>query len=78
VYNKEKLIKRIKSLGPWFHNIEVIDDVFTREINPSPGPQPIDHPFQRWHALEPHLPESMDGLKVTLVQNRILAECFST
>jgi tRNA (mo5U34)-methyltransferase len=61
---KEELINKIKILGPWFHNVQVMDDVFTRVINPSPGPQPLTHPFQRWQALEPHLPESMVGLNV--------------
>jgi len=60
----EKLIEKIKSIGPWFHNIEVLDNVFTREISPLPGPQPINHPLKRWNALEQHLPSSMDGLRV--------------
>ncbi len=61
---RNDLIKKIKKLGPWFHNVEVEDGVFTRQINPSPGPQPINHPAQRWACLEPHLPSSMNGLNV--------------
>ncbi len=62
--HKDELINKIKGLGPWFHNVEVMDDISTREICPSEGPQPIDHPLQRWRALEPHLPKSMNGLNV--------------
>ena len=61
---KEELIEKIKQIGPWFHNVQVADGIFTREINPSSGPQPINHPLDRWQALEPHLPESMEGLNV--------------
>ena len=41
MYKNEELIEQIKLLGPWFHNIQAMDDAFTREISPSPGPQPI-------------------------------------
>lgn len=61
---KENVTNKIKLLGPWFHNVEVMDGLFTREINPSTGPQPTAHPLSRWIALEPHIPQSMDGLKV--------------
>jgi len=61
---KEKVIEEIILLGPWFHNIEVMEGVFTREIDPSPGPQSVDHPMPRWNALKPHLTKSMDGLDV--------------
>ena len=62
--SKGKLVEKVKSLGPWFHNINITDDMFTREINASPGHQPVNHPLQRWQALEPHLPASMKGLNV--------------
>ena len=62
--NKEKLIDQINKLGPWFHDVEVAEGIRTREINPSPGPQPVHHPIQRWEALEPHIPLSLKGLSV--------------
>jgi len=62
--DRDQLIAKVDKIGPWFHSVEVADGVLTRAINPSPGPQPIDHPRQRWRSLEPHLPASMQGMKV--------------
>ena len=55
---------RIKNIGPWFHNIEIFEGVFTREINPMQGPQPINHPLSRWEGLKPHIPTDMSGLNI--------------
>jgi len=54
----------IKNIGPWFHNVEVKNGVFTREISPMEGPQPISHPIARWEALKPHIPNNMSGLNI--------------
>ena len=58
------LVEKIKKIGPWFHNIEVRQDVFTRVIAPTSGPQPVNHPSIGWMTLEPHLPTSMAGMYV--------------
>jgi len=50
---RERLISRINDLGPWFHNIEVAEEVFTK-----PG---SDYTFSRWRIIEPLLPSSLEG-----------------
>lgn len=55
---------KIIELGPWFHQIEITPELRTRDIAPSPGPQPIDHPLWRWQACCQYLPEDMTGLRV--------------
>lgn len=62
--NRHLLEQSIDELGPWFHNISVIEDVETRVINPAPGPQSLNHPASRWEALEPHLPKNMANMNV--------------
>ncbi len=54
----------VKNIGPWFHNVEVEKGIFTREISPMKGPQPISHPASRWEALMPHIPTNMLNLNV--------------
>lgn len=60
----DEIVAEVETLGPWFHNIEVIKGVETRKISPAPGPQPVSHPLGRWEALKPHLPEDMSNTKV--------------
>lgn len=55
---------KIKELGPWFHQIEVEPGVWTRDIAPSPGPQPVNHPHDRWKIISQTLPEDMSGMSV--------------
>lgn len=62
--NNQKLVAKVKELGPWFHQIEVAEGVRTRDIAPAPGPQPVDHPVPRWKKIEGLLPESMSGMRV--------------
>ena len=52
----------ITALGPWFHQIE-IDGHWTRDIAPAPGPQPRNHPHDRWEAIRGELPD-LRGLRV--------------
>ena len=52
----------IKALGPWFHQID-IQGHFTRDIAPSSGPQPRNHPWERWAAIRDHLPD-LNGRRV--------------
>jgi len=60
----EDISKKLDELGPWFHNIEVAEGIETRKINPSTGPQPVSHPLSRWEALDPHIPQNMEGMHV--------------
>ena len=48
--------ERIAELGPWFHQIE-IGGHRTRDIAPTAGRQPRNHPEARWRAIRPHLPD---------------------
>lgn len=58
------LRERVAALGPWFHNIQLSPAVATRQIAPSPGPQPADHPLRRWRVYEDVLPADMTGMRV--------------
>jgi tRNA (mo5U34)-methyltransferase len=55
---------RIRSLGPWFHQIEILPGLWTRDVSPMPGPQPRNHPHDRWEAFARHLPADMTGMRV--------------
>lgn len=59
-----ELISKVKELGPWFHQIEVAEGVRTRDIAPSPGRQPRDHPIDRWLVLEKIIPQDLSGLRI--------------
>jgi tRNA (mo5U34)-methyltransferase len=45
--------QKIKELGPWFHNFQVAEGVWT---NPESGPGP-QYPDSRWKVVEPLLPD---------------------
>lgn len=51
-------------LGDWFHQIELTPGVRTRDLAPSPGPQPVDHPRQRWDVIREELPADLSGQRV--------------
>lgn len=59
-----ELVEQVRRLGPWFHNIEVAPGIFTKEIAPAPGPQPLNHPEPRWEKVKSALPEDMTGMSV--------------
>ena len=59
-----ELVEQVRRLGPWFHNIEVAPGIFTKEIAPTPGPQPLNHPEPRWEKVKSALPEDMTGMSV--------------
>src|SRR5690348_12124796 len=50
---KQRVISKINELSPWFHNIEIARGIFT---NPK-----SNYPLERWHAVEPELPESLEN-----------------
>ena len=60
----EILIEKCRRLGPWFHQIDLGDQVLTRSVAASPGPQPLDHPLPRWLKIKDVLPADMSGMSV--------------
>jgi tRNA (mo5U34)-methyltransferase len=64
VNDTNTLISKVKELGPWFHQIEVAEGVRTRDIAPTSGPQPKDHPIDRWVILENVIPRDLSGLRI--------------
>lgn len=60
----EVLRERVVALGLWFHNLELAPGLATRTIAPLPGPQPANHPLQRWRVYEDVLPRDMSGMRV--------------
>lgn len=60
----EEISKHVESIGPWFHQIDLGDGLFTRSIAPSPGPQPLNHPIPRWEKIESVLPADLSGLRI--------------
>ncbi len=56
--------EQIVNVGPWFHNIEITPGVYTRQIAPSPGPQPNNHPLARWQVFENEFPRDLSGARV--------------
>lgn len=61
---RESLIEKCRELGPWFHQIDLGDGVFTRSISASPGPQPLEHPQNRWLKIKDVLPADMSGMRI--------------
>lgn len=61
---KEDTVAKVTELGPWFHQIELEDGIRTRDIDPCPGPQPVDHPLPRWEKVMNALPEDLSGKRV--------------
>jgi len=62
--NEDKLKEQLIALGPWFHQIEITPTLRTRDIAPSPGPQPKDHPASRWNILKNYIPDNLAGKRV--------------
>jgi tRNA (mo5U34)-methyltransferase len=47
-------LAKIEELGPWFHNYEIADGIWTNPSGRSPG---VDYPLWRWRLVEPLLPD---------------------
>lgn len=62
--DRDALERQIVALGPWFHQIEVAPGVRTRDIAPSPGPQPVNHPMSRWEVFKDVIPADLTGARV--------------
>jgi tRNA (mo5U34)-methyltransferase len=57
--------QQVRSLGPWFHQIDLGDGLLTRDIAPTPGiSQPRDHPLSRWLVLKDAIPADLSGKRV--------------
>src|SRR5262249_4694447 len=54
---KAAIIAKMKTLGPWFHNMNIARGVWTHPENDGAGP---DYPGWRWWLLKPMLPEVRD------------------
>jgi tRNA (mo5U34)-methyltransferase len=50
---RESVQQKIEELGPWFHNFQIAEEVWT---NPEGGPGP-QYPDSRWKVIEPLLPD---------------------
>lgn len=62
--DRKALIRKVIEIGPWFHSIDVGENVRTREIAPLPGPQPADHPRKRWADLIDAVPIDLSGKRI--------------
>ena len=62
--DREAVTQKIRELGPWFHHVEIMPGLWTRDIAPTEGPQAHDVPKGRWDAFEPYFPKDMTGLNV--------------
>ena len=62
--NRNQLIRKVVDIGPWFHSIDVGENVRTREIAPLPGPQPDNHPRDRWADLVGAVPVDLSGKRI--------------
>ena len=62
--SREAIRKKVEELGPWFHQIDLGNGLMTRSIAPSPGPQPVDHPLQRWEKIMNELPADLSGMRI--------------
>ena len=62
--DKQDLIEKVMEIGPWFHSIDVGENIRTREIAPLPGPQPDDHPRRRWADLVDEVSSDLSGKRI--------------
>jgi tRNA (mo5U34)-methyltransferase len=51
---RRKMIQRVEELGPWFHNFELADGVWTNPRGDAPG---FDYPARRWAVIAPMVPD---------------------
>lgn len=52
--------RRIRELGPWFHNLHLPDGMQTLPAHPLGG----DFPRFKWRQIAPHLPADLQGWRV--------------
>jgi tRNA (mo5U34)-methyltransferase len=56
---REEILKQIKSLGFWYHNIYLGDGIWTNPDHPEG-----DYPQKRWDLIEPFVPKNLEGKTV--------------
>ena len=56
---KEELIEKVRSLGFWYHNVNLGDGVWTNPEHPEG-----DYPQKRWNLVEPFVPKNLEGKTV--------------
>src|SRR5215216_5686597 len=59
---REEILRRIESLEPWFHRIELGDGIYTK--TGSSAGEPADHPLGTWQIISQCLPEDLSGKDV--------------
>jgi tRNA (mo5U34)-methyltransferase len=62
--DNQRVIDKVVELGPWFHQIDLGHGLRTRDIAPLPGPQPLNHPSDRWLILQNAIPQDLTGVRV--------------
>jgi tRNA (mo5U34)-methyltransferase len=62
--DNERVTAKVVELGPWFHQIDLGQGLRTRDIAPFPGPQPLNHPLDRWLILEKAIPQDLRGMRI--------------
>jgi tRNA (mo5U34)-methyltransferase len=62
--HNERVTAKVVELGPWFHQIDLGQGLRTRDIAPFPGPQPLNHPLDRWLILEKAIPQDLRGMRI--------------
>jgi tRNA (mo5U34)-methyltransferase len=62
--DRDHLTAKVVELGPWFHQIDLGQGLRTRDIAPFPGPQPLNHPLDRWLILQKAIPEDLRGMRI--------------
>ena len=56
------LLARIRTLDPWFHDIDLGPELKTK-LGPC-ADEPLNHPKPTWELLRPHLPADLSGRSV--------------
>lgn len=62
--DRQELVQKVIEVGDRFHSIDVGENVRTREVAPSPGPQADDFPRGRWANLAESVPSDLSGKRV--------------
>jgi tRNA (mo5U34)-methyltransferase len=57
-FSREDIARRVRELGPWFHNIDL------QGVRTAPDHFLGDYPAFQWRRLKPHLPQDLRGMSV--------------
>ena len=56
---REEILAGIEKLRPWFHCVELGEDLRTK--TESAIGEPVEHPLATWECVRPHLPADLSG-----------------